>query len=430
MTVIGLIICSGWCVSAVRGLTRRVVRIARQRGSRRLARDGVAMLVEDLIAPRLRDYFERRALTERDLVAICRSEGSFFDHYGPRETFQLDLPTTPTGYSGHELEYMTETYLSEIAINAPYVCELRDVDLVGPHAVPVKDGCYVYENSLESWQRLTTSCILALGHGTVPRQRRRGTGDRLDDVVSLVGPWNANYTHWFQDYLARLEGLEHYVAATDRRPDVLIPSNANQWMLDAIRAMGYPPDRWIEWKGGRLNVDRFVVASVRREARERAVNRRLLYSPTEFEWIRDRVLANVEPERTCPHAPRIYISRAGATVRRVENETETMDLLTEWDFVRYAPEDLSFAEQVTLFSQAEAIVAPHGAGLMNQIWADEATVIEIFGPKHGVTDPAMWYYLADLLGHDYGCLQGETVGPDVRVDIDALESLLGRMLEA
>jgi capsular polysaccharide biosynthesis protein len=177
-------------------------------------------------------------------------------------------------------------------------------------------------------------------------------------------------------------------------------------------------------------VDRFVVASVRREARERAVNRRLLYSPTEFEWIRDRVLANVEPERTCPHAPRIYISRAGATVRRVENETETMDLLTEWDFVRYAPEDLSLAEQVTLFSQAEAIVAPHGSGLMNQIWADEATVIEMFGPKHGVTDPAIEYYLADLLGHDYGCLQGETVGPDVRVDIDALESLLGRMLEA
>lgn len=387
------------------------------------------MVTEELLAPPLRRYYERRALTEDDLATICRSEETFFDHYARGETFTLELPTVPGGYSDNLEAYMTETYASGMTIDPPYVCELRDVELFGPHAVPGKNSGFVYENSLESWQRLASSCLVSVGHGELPRSNRRRVEDHIESAISLVGPWNGNYTHWFQDYLGRLEGLEHLTAELDREPRILIPRTASPWMRDSLRAMGYPPDRWMEWNGGRLHVDRFVVSSVRREARERARGRRLLYSPTEFEWLRSRIVENIEPERTIPHSSRIFISRANATVRRITNEAETMELLGQWGFERYLPEELSFAEQVTLFSDAEAIVSSHGSGLMNQIFADDATVIEIFGPKHGITDPAIEYYLADLLGHDYGCLQGETVGPDVHVDLEELETLLETMLD-
>jgi capsular polysaccharide biosynthesis protein len=116
-------------------------------------------------------------------------------------------------------------------------------------------------------------------------------------------------------------------------------------------------------------------------------------------------------------------------VRRVTNESETMDLLSGYGFERYRLADLSYAEQVTLFSGAEAIVSPHGSGLLNQIWTDDATVIELFGPKHSITDPAIEYYTADLWGHDYGCVQCEAVGNDTRVDLEGLEILLERMLD-
>jgi capsular polysaccharide biosynthesis protein len=90
---------------------------------------------------------------------------------------------------------------------------------------------------------------------------------------------------------------------------------------------------------------------------------------------------------------------------------------------------MSFAEQVTLFSEAEAIISTHGSGLLNQIWADNATVIEIFGPKHSITDPAIEYYIADLFDHNYGCVQGDTVGVDTQVEIDDVELLLKMMLK-
>jgi len=141
------------------------------------------------------------------------------------------------------------------------------------------------------------------------------------------------------------------------------------------------------------------------------------------------VTDNLDRERTRSHSPRIYISREDATVRRVTNEEAVMDLLAEYGFERYRLAELSYAEQVTLFSDAEAIVSPHGSGLLNQIYADDAVVIELFGPKHSITNPAIEYYIADLWGHDYGCVQCEAVGCDTRVDLDGLEVLLDRMLD-
>lgn len=413
----------------MKGTLTRIHRIIRLRGLQAFLREGAKAATKRLVVPHLYPYVKEHALTEADLAEICEIDGTHFSCYDASEEYTLDLPTTPHGYSGDDLEEMKARYGSPITIDAPYVAELFGVDLVGPQAVPIKNRGFVFENTLESYDQLALGCIGAVGDGVLTRgpffrRSRRVT----EPLVSLVGPWTHNYTHWFQDYLARLEGLEHYERETDTETKVLIPANASTWMLDALRALGYGSDRCIEWQGGRLRVDRFVVPAVRRESRDRAYNRRLVYSPTGFRWIRDRVTSNIEPQSTRPHSPRIYISREDATVRRVENETTVMDLLSRWGFERYRLAELSYAEQVTLFSDAEAIVSPHGSGLLNQIYADNAAIIELFGPKHSITDPAIEYYLADLLGHDYGCVQGEAVGCDTRVDIEGLEILLKRML--
>lgn len=411
------------------GRGTQALRVYRQRGARGLLKDSFIAIYETQIGLKLKSILERRALQPADIESFCRAEETFFDYYDSEETHFLELPTTPYGYSTEEREYMEETYCSGITIDAPFVGEIADASLIGPDALAMKDGRVVFENSIESGRRIATSCLRAVCEGTLPIESRwLAPRTRLDTVVSLVGPWTHNYTHWFQDYLARLEGLEYYHAVTGHRPDLLVPADMSSWMRDALDAMGYGPDTWIEWDGGRASVERLVVPAVRRERPREPVDRRILYSPTQFRWIRDRAMENLEPISTLPHSSRIYLSRSNATVRRVANESATMELLSDWGFERYRPDEMSYAEQVTLFSEAEAIVSPHGSGLMNQLYADDATVIEIFGPKHSPTNPAIEYYLADLLGHEYGCLQGKTVGCDVEVDIDALEVLMSKML--
>ena len=64
---------------------------------------------------------------------------------------------------------------------------------------------------------------------------------------------------------------------------------------------------------------------------------------------------------------------------------------------------LSFFEQVALFSQAEQIVGPHGAGLANLAFASNCEVVEIFGTKIRPT----FYMMAEKLNLDYQLVFGE-----------------------
>lgn len=78
---------------------------------------------------------------------------------------------------------------------------------------------------------------------------------------------------------------------------------------------------------------------------------------------------------------RIYISRADAKRRQVKNEQEVMDFLKSYGFACLLMDGLSVAEQAKIFSSAEMIISPHGAGLTNLIFSKPGTkVIELFSP--------------------------------------------------
>ena len=66
---------------------------------------------------------------------------------------------------------------------------------------------------------------------------------------------------------------------------------------------------------------------------------------------------------------RLYVSRKDASKRVMESEYEIEQLFTSLKFEIVIPSELSFFEQVKLFSSASAVVGPHGAGLTNILFA-------------------------------------------------------------
>ena len=75
---------------------------------------------------------------------------------------------------------------------------------------------------------------------------------------------------------------------------------------------------------------------------------------------------------------KIYITRRKTGTRTLANEDELENLLLSRGFEIHSMEDYSLVEQATLIHQAEIILAPHGAGLANLIFARPGTkVIEI-----------------------------------------------------
>ena len=95
----------------------------------------------------------------------------------------------------------------------------------------------------------------------------------------------------------------------------------------------------------------------------------------------------------------VYISRLQSE-RSPSNESELIDQLKLLAGVMVVEsEKLSFLDQVSLFSQVNAVIGVHGAGLTNQIWMKpKSKVFELI--DSGYSNP-VFESLASLCGHEH-----------------------------
>ncbi len=124
---------------------------------------------------------------------------------------------------------------------------------------------------------------------------------------------------------------------------------------------------------------------------------------TLFWGMRDRAGA-----ASCRLPRRIYVSRQYARNRRLSNEADLTDALAKIGFVPVHLETLSLTTQIQLFREAEIIVAPHGAGLTNIVFANPAAVVlELLMDSY-----VNWCFrhLAAMLEIRYDCVIGRAQG--------------------
>ena len=122
---------------------------------------------------------------------------------------------------------------------------------------------------------------------------------------------------------------------------------------------------------------------------------------------------------------RIYVSRRDASKRRIINEEEILRILERYGFERVELGALPLLEQMALFRGAEAIVAPHGAGLSHIAFCDPKTVLlECFAPRlinqcyREVSKHLELHYTSLLGEREQGC----AIDPDFEVNPAHLEA--------
>ena len=122
----------------------------------------------------------------------------------------------------------------------------------------------------------------------------------------------------------------------------------------------------------------------------------------------DRISASIPNDD--PALPRrFYVDRRGSPARPLLNEAEVIERLLPLGFTPVRPETLSFPQQLRLFRNAEAIVAPHGAALTNLLWCRPGcAVLELQMDAY-----AHWFFrnLAGLRSLEYDCIFGRTLDP-------------------
>lgn len=133
---------------------------------------------------------------------------------------------------------------------------------------------------------------------------------------------------------------------------------------------------------------------------------------------------------------RIYISRRLAGRRRIVNESEIVQIFKKLDFQLIRAEDLSFEDQVKLFSRARYLVSNHGAGLTNMLFMKEGgRVLELRHVSDYVNN--CYFNLASALNLKYYyqlCkAEKDSADPhaaDVVVNPKETETILTRLLES
>ncbi len=119
-----------------------------------------------------------------------------------------------------------------------------------------------------------------------------------------------------------------------------------------------------------------------------------------------------------PDYERIYISREDGRGRKVINEEQVTNLLVPYGFKTLVLDQLSLDEQIQIFYSAKIIIAPHGGGLTNLVFANPGTrILEIFSPKY--VNPLYWI-LSNYVKLDYYYLLGDDEKLDDHIDPGAV----------
>lgn len=210
----------------------------------------------------------------------------------------------------------------------------------------------------------------------------------IDFPCVAIGPFEyRNYYHWIT------EGLSKVVLARDSLCasfPILIPEDAPRFVLDSLSFVGvsqncvhfYDPS--LCYKLHQVYFFTTPSPSV------------IDFHPAIFTLTRSMAeSAQAISHKALPK--RILINRRGK--RAMLPTQDLMKLQHTLNLTEMFLEDLSFAEQVYLFRNADLIVGPHGAGLTNTLFSSEATVVEII--PHSLSHISPYWPLSTFAGNYY-----------------------------
>jgi hypothetical protein len=342
-----------------------------------------------------------------DLMWHARERSDLY-FYGESKTLSFELPLQSS-------TAQLERFMGAYSLPRPFVAGVRNARLIGPYPVATVEQKIIVEATV-----FPSMPVLNLAYTGMdvmekgPRQTFGGGRRHFETAVLLYNPWNSGYWHWVMDTLTRLEGVEAYADRTGRRPTLIVGPDFGGFQRETLELLGYTPNDWVEWRYLSATVDELVVPMGRPMLSNRQEGG---LSPMYLDWLRDR-LAPAVRERVDEgrFSPYVYISRDDADRRSVSNEEMLVEQLSEYGFERYRLSEMDTAETIALMIQAKVIVAPHGAGLTDIAFADDASVIEL--SRGEAPNTWVYYLLSQVVGLRYRQIACAVDGPDMWVDVD------------
>jgi len=241
----------------------------------------------------------------------------------------------------------------------------------------------------------------------------------LPDLLLAHNHWSSGYHHWITEVLVKLK------FAPVENHTIVVPEDYPRFAFESLEMMGaskvfkLPADHGLE-------ADHLTVV-------ENPISGHFHHD--HLAWLRERLL----PHRTTSTASaRVYISRRGEKLRRIENEDEVVAALEHRGFSTVDTAAMTFGQQLSLFAGCSTLVSIHGAGLTNCLFMPRgAAVVELYRaltPEHPGMNPCYRRQSTALgLRHHYVfCAHERNLGKhidrtNIRVDVRQLGETLDRI---
>jgi capsular polysaccharide biosynthesis protein len=247
------------------------------------------------------------------------------------------------------------------------------------------------------------------------------TGKKLKlsgkNILLIHNHWSSGYHHWVTEVLAKLSLVnpEDYT--------LVIPEDYSRFAFDSLALFNFKEIIKLPKDHGLLASEVTLIANPNSGS----------YDPSLISSMKQQLIqkcsTKIEKKEAFEY---IYISRKNEQQRKVENEDEVIELLSSYGFKVVDVMNLSYYEQVMLFSSSKVLVSIHGAALTNAMFMPAgAKVLELY---RNLTDEASWmntcYYnlvTASGLGYYYQfCKHGANFGANldkvnIIVDIQKLK---------
>lgn len=240
----------------------------------------------------------------------------------------------------------------------------------------------------------------------------------FDKVISLRHFWDWNYYHFYFDVLGKLKAFDDQGVGKDI--PVVLGKYVDQLSFPRqVIGMGQFKERtWL------VPGDKYVHANEVFYCRHR-------YSLRD---ICEYIVKTLEVDRENVRNDKIYLTRGVASSgRNVSNESEILNVLSDFDFKVIDANKLTVENQVEVFRNAQYVVAPHGAGITNILFrsGNPLSLLELH-PIHAYTD---FKKICDGYGYYWDHLMGIQEPGDPRhanytIDPDALRKSLVKLIES
>lgn len=409
--------------SGMKKTSKMVLNLA-QKSIQHLSKHGLTGLLQ-----RILDYLIRRVLivhysiSALDLPSNSSKECTYMTE--PEQDIEIPAPQNP------KLDKAFQKYPSQIKPNRGFVRRIRHCRFVGSNAVALQNGKTLiletcrYQNvsgeELGSPYKIAQSILQS--YFSISSKGSNGLWFPL--ICN-----DPSYYHWMMEYLPKLRFYEHFQKKTGLEPTIIIEHDPPDYVCETLSCAGYDQKRLKQWSGRRNKITDLVTSvhhpHIFNYDDPGSSNYQL--SLQSLMWLRRRMRTHThKKDNVIKRGNRLYISRQDTDrERKVENIDEIRAVLEKYEFKICRLENLSFSEQLDLFANANVVMGPHGAGLVNMIFSRDPTVIELF-PK-SVIKPH-FYNIAKILSFDYQAHISSNTGNNLIVDPNRLQKLLKRVLD-